>query len=149
MGIVCPSPYLLGKKESNRDFYIRELRELHSELSSRIPEIKLVEDVHVIPNYSYQVNGFCGKGFICIGEAHRFIDPIFSSGLTVTMREGQSVAPIIRAYLEDANRDKPNPFADANYFARGASTYWGCRGFFLGASLILRALRLAPGTPST
>jgi flavin-dependent dehydrogenase len=116
VGIVCPSPYLLGKKESNRDFYIRELRELHSELSSRIPEIKLVEDVHVIPNYSYQVNGFCGKGFICIGDAHRFIDPIFSFGLTVTMREGQSVAPIIRAYLEDANRDKPNPFADHQLF---------------------------------
>jgi len=114
--ILCPSAYLLGKKESKRGFYIRELRELHPELSSRIPEIRLVEDVHVIPNYSYQVNGFCGKGFICIGDAHRFIDPIFSFGLTVTMREGQSVAPIIRAYLEDANREKPNPFADHQLF---------------------------------
>jgi hypothetical protein len=32
-----------------------------------------VEDVHVIPNYSYQVRRFCGKGFICIGDAHRFL----------------------------------------------------------------------------
>ena len=102
VGIVCPSAYFLDKKESKRDFYIRELRELHPELSRRIPEIKLVEDVHVIPNYSYQVNGFCGKGFICIGDAHRFIDPIFSFGLTVTMREGQFVAPIIRAYLDNS-----------------------------------------------
>ena len=116
VGIVCPSAYFLDKKESKRDFYIRELRELHPELSRRIPEIKLVEDVHVIPNYSYQVNGFCGKGFICIGDAHRFIDPIFSFGLTVTMREGQFVAPIIRRYLEGANRDKPNPFADHQLF---------------------------------
>src|SRR5207247_735313 len=105
VGIVCPSAYFLDKKESKRDFYIRELRELHPELSRRIPEIKLVEDVHVIPNYSYQVNGFCGKGFICIGDAHRFIDPIFSFGLTVTMREGQFVAPMVRAYLEGANRE--------------------------------------------
>ena len=75
-----------------------------------------MEDVHVIPNYSYQVNGFCGKGFICIGDAHRFIDPIFSFGLTVTMREGQFAAPIIRGYLEGANRDKPNPFADHQLF---------------------------------
>jgi hypothetical protein len=37
--IVCPSAYLLGKKESKRDSYIRELRELHPELSSRIPEM--------------------------------------------------------------------------------------------------------------
>ena len=32
------------------------------------------------------------------------------------MREGQFVASIIRAYLEDANRDKPNPFADHQLF---------------------------------
>jgi 1H-pyrrole-2-carbonyl-[peptidyl-carrier protein] brominase len=116
VGIVCPSAYFLEKKESKRDFLIRELRELHPELSRRIPEIKLVEDVHVIPNYSYQVNGFCGKGFICIGDAHRFIDPIFSFGLTVTMREGQFVAPAVRAYLEGANRDEANPFAGHQLF---------------------------------
>jgi len=116
VGIVCPSAYFLDKKESKRDFFIRELRELHPDLSRRIPEIKLVEDVHVIPNYSYQVNGFCGKGFICIGDAHRFIDPIFSFGLTVTMREGQFAAPIVRAYLEGSNRDKPNPFAEHQLF---------------------------------
>ena len=74
-----------------------------------------MEDVHVIPNYSYQVNGF-SEGFICIGDAHRFIDPIFSFGLTVTMREGQFVAPIIRADPEGANLDKPNPFADHQLF---------------------------------
>ena len=40
----------------------------------------------------------------------------FSLGLTVTMPEGQSVAPIIRAYLGDANRDKLDPFADHQLF---------------------------------
>jgi flavin-dependent dehydrogenase len=116
VGIVCPSAYFMQQKESKRDFIIRELRELHPDLSRRIPEIKLVEDVHVIPNYSYQVNAFCGKGFICIGDAHRFIDPIFSFGLTVTMREAQLAAPAVRAYLEGANRDKPNPFAEHQLF---------------------------------
>lgn len=86
VGIVIPAAYFLEKKESPRDFYIRELEELHPELKRRIPEIKLVEDIHVIPNYSYQVKAFCGKGFMCIGDSHRFIDPIFSFGLTVAMR---------------------------------------------------------------
>src|SRR5215472_4868444 len=116
VGIVCPSAYFLDKKESKRDFNIRELRELHPELSRRIPEIKLVEDVHVIPNYSYQVNGFCGKGFICIGDAHRFIDPIFSFGLTVTMREAEFAAPCVREYLEGKRRNGANPFADHQVF---------------------------------
>ncbi|MGH8659280.1 MAG: NAD(P)/FAD-dependent oxidoreductase [Gammaproteobacteria bacterium] len=112
VGIVVPAAYFLGKKESKRDFLIRELHELHPELKRRIPEIKLVEDVHVIPNYSYQVKNFCGRGFICIGDAHRFIDPIFSFGLTVALREPQFMAPLVKAYLGGANRDRPNPFAE-------------------------------------
>ena len=112
VGIVVPSAYFLDKRETLRDFYIRELRELHPELARRVEGRPLVEDVHVIPNYSYQVKAFCGNGFMCIGDAHRFIDPIFSFGVTVAMREAQFAAPVIREYLGGRNRDDANPFAE-------------------------------------
>jgi hypothetical protein len=113
---VIPSAYFLDKKESKKDFLIRELHELHPQMKRRLPEIRLVEDVHVIPNYSYQVKGFCGKGFICIGDAHRFLDPIFSFGLYVTMKEAQYVAPVVKAYLGGGRRGNGNPFADHQVF---------------------------------
>jgi 1H-pyrrole-2-carbonyl-[peptidyl-carrier protein] brominase len=116
VGIGTPSAYFLEKKETIQEFFLREVHELHPELKRRIPEIKLTEDVHVIPNYSYQVKNFCGKGFICIGDAHRFIDPIFSFGLTVSMRESQFAAPVIRKYLEGANPDNGNPFGEYQLF---------------------------------
>ncbi len=112
VGIVSPAAYFQGKKESKRDFLIRELKELNPELARRVPEVKLVEDVHVVPNYSFQVRGFTGRGYICMGDAHRFVDPIFSFGLYVTMKEAQFMAPVVKAYLEGANRDAANPFAD-------------------------------------
>ncbi len=112
VGVVVPAAYFLEKKLSKQDFLVRELHELNPEIKRRIPEVKMVEDVHVIPNYSYQVKGFTGKGFICVGDAHRFIDPIFSFGVTVAMREGQFMAPLVRDYLEGKNRDAVNPFAD-------------------------------------
>ena len=117
VGIVIPAAYFLDKKETKRDFFIRELRELHPELKRRIPEIKLVEDVHVIPNYSYQVKAFCGKGFICIGDSHRFIDPIFSFGLTVG-DAGGAVRGAARssAYLEASTATRANPFAEHQLF---------------------------------
>jgi FADH2-dependent halogenase len=117
IGIVIPAAYFLGKHENKRDFYLRELRELHPELARRVQEPQLVEDVHVIPNYSYQVRRFCGDGFICIGDSHRFIDPIFSFGLTVTMREAQFAAPIVKAYLGGAGRNVANPFAEYQLFS--------------------------------
>src|SRR5690349_20889323 len=49
VGVVIPSAYFLSKKESRPDFLAREIRELHPDLSRRIPEVKFTEDVHVIP----------------------------------------------------------------------------------------------------
>ena len=112
VGVVIPSQYFIDKHETKRDFLIRELHELNPELKRRLPEIELVEDVHVIPNYSYQVKSYCGPGFVCIGDAHRFVDPIFSFGVTVGMREGQFLAPLVRAYLEGKRGNGANPFAE-------------------------------------
>jgi flavin-dependent dehydrogenase len=112
VGVVIPAAYFLSKRESRRDFLVRELHALNPQLTRRLPEITLVEDVHVIPNYSYQVKRFGGKGFLCIGDAHRFIDPFFSFGMYVSMKEAQFAAPLARRYLEGAGRDEPNPFAE-------------------------------------
>jgi 1H-pyrrole-2-carbonyl-[peptidyl-carrier protein] brominase len=111
VGMVTPRADFLKKKQTAEEFFRNELYNINPGFRRHIPEMKLVEKVHVIPNYSYQVRRFCGKGFMCIGDAHRFIDPIFSFGLTVTMREAEFAAPLVRAYLEGKGRDKANPFA--------------------------------------
>jgi 2-polyprenyl-6-methoxyphenol hydroxylase-like FAD-dependent oxidoreductase len=116
VGMVTPNADFLAKKQTPKEFFRNELYDINPELRNRIPDLNLVEKVHVIPNYSYQVRGFCGKGFICIGDAHRFIDPIFSFGLTVTMREAEFAAPLVREYLEGKRRNGANPFADHQVF---------------------------------
>jgi 1H-pyrrole-2-carbonyl-[peptidyl-carrier protein] brominase len=112
VGVVSPAAYFLEQKESRHDYLVRELGELHPDLSRRLPEIRLVEEARAIKNYSYQVKRFCGKGYMCIGDAHRFVDPIFSFGLYVTMKESQFAAPVIKAYLEGKYRDQENPFEE-------------------------------------
>ncbi|MBL8481080.1 MAG: FAD-dependent monooxygenase [Rhodocyclaceae bacterium] len=116
VGVVLPAAYFRSKGESKRDFLLRELHELNPELKRRLPEIKLVEDVHAIPNYSHQVKNFGGKGFLCVGDAHRFIDPIFSFGMAGALREAQFAAPAVAAYLGGAGRDLANPFARHQLF---------------------------------
>ncbi|HEY8672070.1 MAG TPA: hypothetical protein VIL63_14600, partial [Terriglobales bacterium] len=112
VGMVTPRADYLAKKQTPEEFFREDLYTINPEIERRIPKLNLVEKVHVIPNYSYQVRGFCGKGFICIGDAHRFIDPIFSFGLTVTMREAEFAAPLVREYLEGKGRHTANPFAE-------------------------------------
>jgi 1H-pyrrole-2-carbonyl-[peptidyl-carrier protein] brominase len=110
VGIVVPSQYFRDRRESKDDFLRREIRELNPNLSARIPEPRLVEPAHVIPNYSFQVRNFAGPGYICVGDAHRFIDPIFSFGLYAAMMEGGLAANAAAGYLEGAHRDAGNPF---------------------------------------
>jgi flavin-dependent dehydrogenase len=112
VGIVVPAAYFRGKKESKRDFYVRELRELNPGLAERTMDVELVEDVHVIPNYSFQVSGFGGPGFLCVGDAHRFVDPIFSFGLYVALQESAMATETTVAYLEAGARDGAQLFHD-------------------------------------
>ena len=112
IGIVVPSQYFRDRKESKDDFVLREIRELNPNLSARIAEPRLVEPAHVIPNYSFQVRNFAGPGYICVGDAHRFIDPIFSFGLYAAMKEAGLAARAAAGYLEGAGRDDSNPFRD-------------------------------------
>ncbi len=111
VGVVIPAAYFKEKKETKAQFLARELHELNPEMKRRIPEVKLIEETRSIPNYSFQVRRFGGKGFLCVGDSHRFIDPIFSFGLYVSIREARETANAAKAYLEGVGRDCANPFA--------------------------------------
>src|SRR5207244_6559966 len=116
LGLVVPTATFQESGQSPHDFFCNYLPKINPDLARRISEIKLVEKVHIIPNYSYQLRRFFGKGFICIGDAHRFIDPIFSFGLSATMREAEFAAPRVREYLEGRGRDQATPFAEQLLF---------------------------------
>ncbi|MCA9942701.1 MAG: tryptophan 7-halogenase [Anaerolineales bacterium] len=111
IGVVTPSDYYRESNEEMRDFYLREMHKINPELSDRVPDVTLVEDVRATSNYSYHIREFAGKGYLCVGDAHRFIDPIFSFGLHFALKEANLAADAIAAYLHDGvGHDKENPF---------------------------------------
>ncbi len=52
-------------------------------------------EVQTISNISYLNDCFVGNGFVLVGDASMFIDPIFSSGVTMAMRSGIYAAEAI------------------------------------------------------
>lgn len=112
IGVVVPSEYFKEQKLSKHDFLQQELRTLNPELTKRVPDTEFIEEVRSISNYSYEVKNYTGKGFICVGDAHRFIDPIFSFGLYFAMKEAQFVTETLAGYFNGAGRDAANPFAE-------------------------------------
>lgn len=116
LGLVVPTATFQESGQTTEEFFRSYLPEINPGLKRRSLDIKLIEKVHEIPNYSYQVRRFCGKGFICIGDAHRFIDPIFSFGLSATMREAEFAVPHVLGYLGGKGRDLASPFAEHMVF---------------------------------
>jgi FADH2-dependent halogenase len=106
VGVVIPSQYFIDSGESKEDFLRREFREIHPELARRMPaDVEFCEDMHAIPNYSFQVRGFAGPRFICVGDAHRFLDPIFSFGLDVAVHESKAVSDTVVRFFGGEGRD--------------------------------------------
>jgi len=111
IGVVAPGAHFAAQKESKADYLRREMMSLNPELTRRLVTPTLTEEARAIPNYSYHCRTFAGPGWMCVGDAHRFIDPIFSFGLHVTIKEAVEAAPVIAAYLGNPRRDDAaNPF---------------------------------------
>ena len=68
------------------------------------------DESDVFANYAYAVDPFAGDHWLCIGDAHRFIDPIFSFGASFAMIEAQAASKAIIEALETG--DWTRPFAD-------------------------------------
>jgi FADH2 O2-dependent halogenase len=51
-------------------------------------------------DYSYSMSSFCGNGFVMLGDAARFVDPIFSSGVSVAMYSAKFASERIRRAFE-------------------------------------------------
>jgi flavin-dependent dehydrogenase len=112
VGVVVPADYYRSKNESKHQFLLRELHQLNPELTRRLPQIEFVEELRGISNYSYRISNFTGKGFLCVGDSHRFIDPVFSFGVFFAMKEAEHAASAIASFFAAPEARQPNPFAD-------------------------------------
>jgi flavin-dependent dehydrogenase len=117
IGIITPSEYFTSRKLSKMEFLREEMSTLNPELAWRVKDVKFVEEARAASNYSYYIQHFTGKGFLCVGDSHRFIDPIFSLGLLFASKEAEYSANAISDYLAGQNCDAENPFAAYERYA--------------------------------
>ncbi len=112
VGVVFRTDYFKQSGLSKEEMMLRECRQMTRALSDRLPDLTFREKVHAIPNFSYRVMNYTGKGFLCIGDAHRFIDPIFAYGVYFGIQEGKFAADTIARLFSGEIRTDGNPFSD-------------------------------------
>ena len=70
-------------------------------VSARMHGAERVTEVHSTGNYSYRARTAWGEGYLMIGDAFAFIDPVFSSGVLLAMTSGELGAGVAAAWLRD------------------------------------------------
>ncbi len=76
--------------------YIKQENKLEGLLKNA--EIKM--PVRIIGGYSASVTSLYGKNFVLLGNAGEFLDPVFSSGVTIAMHSASLVTPLVAKQLK-------------------------------------------------
>ncbi|MBA3891753.1 MAG: tryptophan 7-halogenase, partial [Gemmatimonadaceae bacterium] len=87
VGVVLDAKYKNGLKENPQgrfDYAIAGSPKLKAWLTGA----RQTMEMHTISNISYLNDRFVGNGFVLVGDASMFIDPIFAAGVTLAMRSG-------------------------------------------------------------
>lgn len=74
-----------------------------------------------IGGYSANVKTLHGPGFALLGNAAEFLDPVFSSGVTIAMRSASMAADVLHRQLQGESVDWQSEFAEP--LKRGVDTF--------------------------
>lgn len=74
-------------KQSKKDIasYFQHHLQSNENLADAMKNAEQVNDFKTEGDYSYSMSKFAGNGFVMVGDAARFVDPIFSSGVSVAL----------------------------------------------------------------
>ena len=74
-------------------------------------------------NYSYEVKNHYGANYCMIGDARGFIDPIFSSGVFLSIKAAHLVFPAIQKHLREPMAGENSLMVDAFEHITGAYNF--------------------------
>jgi flavin-dependent dehydrogenase len=105
VGAVCRPDYLKQRKGRTLEFLLDTLRRSPG-LWQRLEHAALIDDeVRVTGNYSYDSTRMGGPGWVLIGDAFAFLDPVFSSGVYLAMSGAEQAVHVVDAALREPARE--------------------------------------------
>lgn len=105
VGAVCRPDYLKQRKGRTAEFLLETLKR-NAAMWRRMEGAELIDNkVRVTGNYSYDSRRMGGSGWILIGDAFAFLDPVFSTGVYLAMSTAEEAARLIDTVLRDPRNE--------------------------------------------
>src|SRR5919197_6197931 len=91
VGIVAPFDYLFKNRAGFEQTYQEEV-ERCAAIRKRIATARRATGYFATKDYSYRATKVSGDGWVLIGDAWGFLDPLYSSGVLLALRSGEMAA---------------------------------------------------------
>ena len=104
VGIVCEDAYFEKMNMTPEDFW-DHIISTDVNAKERFKNARKLQPVGKKDGYSSNVKTMFGKGFVLAGNATEFLDPVFSSGVTLALVSGDLAADLIARELKGEEVD--------------------------------------------
>ena len=95
LGVVAPFDYLFKGRKGNHEQTYQEEVEHTPAIQERIKNARRVTGYFATRDYSYRSTACAGNGWVLVGDAFGFLDPLYSSGVLLALKSGELAADAI------------------------------------------------------
>lgn len=103
VGFVGNQSAWKGRQGSAQDIFSQRIASSPT-VSARLSGARIASEIYSTANYSYRATSGCGDGYLMIGDAYGFVDPMFSTGVLMAMTAGELGAEAADVWLDDPAR---------------------------------------------
>ena len=94
VGLVGDNDYLLRGRGSPEEVFAEEMANCPT-LADWLSNAEQADDLRVVKEFSYTTDRSAGNGWVMVGDAWGFIDPIYSSGVYFALKSAELAADAI------------------------------------------------------
>jgi 2-polyprenyl-6-methoxyphenol hydroxylase-like FAD-dependent oxidoreductase len=88
VGVVFPGRIAAERRGRSSEEFYADLLARSPEVTARLAGATRIEGVHPLADFSYRLRRLAGDGWVTVGDAACFLDPVFSSGVHVALQTG-------------------------------------------------------------
>lgn len=110
VGVVV-EPNRVDAGQTNFEAILFEFINQVPALSKLLENAQVIAQARQIKGYSADVTQLHGKRYALLGNAGEFLDPVFSSGVTIALRSASLIAPLVAQFLDGNEVDFENEYA--------------------------------------
>ena len=138
IGVVTQKKQFARSRQEREEFFWQCI-ESRPELAAELRAARQLRPLKDEGDYSYAMKQICGDNFVLVGDAARFVDPIFSTGVSIALNSSRlASADIIRA-AQTGNFRKESFHTFESTLRRGTKNWYDFIAVYYRLNLLFTA----------